>query len=198
MSVEQENNNKNNNKSNQEPDIWSLYLFALKSPVTREKYKTRLDKFFNFMGLEGEKVEEKSNNFIEKYNKEGSQWVFNSILKFMQFHLERVNRKEITGSTIQNYLKSIKPFCEIADIPVTWNKIRRGLPKGRTYADDRIPTIEEIRKILDYPDRRIKAIVYTMASSGIRLGAWDYLRWGHIRPIEKDGQVVGKNNCLCW
>ena len=74
----------------------------------------------------------------------------------MQFHLERVNLKEITGSTIQNYLKSIKLFCEMADIPVTWNKIRRGLPRGRTYADDRIPTIEEIRKILEYPDRRIK------------------------------------------
>jgi hypothetical protein len=29
-----------------------------------------------------------------------------------------------------------------------------------------------------------------MASSGIRLGAWDYLRWGDIEPIEKDGQLV--------
>jgi hypothetical protein len=29
-----------------------------------------------------------------------------------------------------------------------------------------------------------------MASSGIRLGAWDYLRWSHIRPIEKYGKVV--------
>jgi hypothetical protein len=32
-----------------------------------------------------------------------------------------------------------------------------------------------------------------MASSGIRLGAWDYLRWGHIRPIigkEHGGEVV--------
>ncbi len=29
-----------------------------------------------------------------------------------------------------------------------------------------------------------------MASSGIRLGAWDYLRVGHIRPIERDGNVV--------
>ncbi len=26
-----------------------------------------------------------------------------------------------------------------------------------------------------------------MTSSGIRLGAWDYLRWGNIRPIEKKG-----------
>ena len=29
-----------------------------------------------------------------------------------------------------------------------------------------------------------------MASSGIRLGAWDYLRWGNIKPIERDGKVV--------
>ncbi len=64
------------------------------------------------------------------------------------------------------------------------------MPKGKNYADDRIPTIEEIQKLLEYPDRRIKAIVYTMTSSGIRLGAWNYLKWGHIRPIEKDGEAV--------
>jgi hypothetical protein len=29
-----------------------------------------------------------------------------------------------------------------------------------------------------------------MAYSGIRLGAWDYLRVGHIRPIEREGKVV--------
>ena len=29
-----------------------------------------------------------------------------------------------------------------------------------------------------------------MTSSGIRLGAWDYLKCGHIRPIEKDGKIV--------
>jgi len=37
--------------------------------------------------------------------------------------------------------------------------------------------------IVEYPDRRIKSIIYTMASSGIRLGAWDYLRWKHVTPI---------------
>ncbi|MBA3750956.1 MAG: hypothetical protein H0X03_08740 [Nitrosopumilus sp.] len=139
--------------------------------------------FFNFIGIEGQTVEEKSIIFIDKSKIEGNQWVFNAILRFMQFHLDRVNRKEITGSTIQNYLKSIKLFCEMADIPITWKKIRRGLPRGKTYADDRIPTIEEIQKLLEYPDRRVKDIVYTLASSGIRLGAWDYLRWGYVRPI---------------
>jgi hypothetical protein len=105
-------------------------------------------------------------------------------------HLERVNRKEITGSTIQNYVKCIKLLTDVADIPISWKKITRGLPRGRNYADDRVPTIDEIRKILEYPDRRIKAIVYTMASSGIRLGAWDYLKWGHLTPIIQNNEVV--------
>jgi len=108
----------------------------------------------------------------------------------MQFQLDRANRKEITGSTVRNYLKSIKLFCEMADLSITWKKISRGLPRAKNYADDRIPSIDEIRRLLEYPDRRLKAIIYTMASSGIRLGAWDYLKWGHIRPIEKDGKVV--------
>jgi len=129
-------------------------------------------------------------SFIQKIKTEDNQWVFNNLLKFMRFHLERVNRKEITGATVRNYLKSIKLYCEMADIPISWKKITRGLPRGKNYADDRIPTIEEIQRLLEYPDRRIRAIIYTMTSSGIRLGDWDYLKWGHIRPIEKNGQIV--------
>jgi hypothetical protein len=45
------------------------------------------------------------------------------------------------------------------------------MPRARKFALDRIPTIEEIRRLCEYPDRRIKAIIYTMASSGIRVGA---------------------------
>ncbi len=32
-------------------------------------------------------------------------------------------------------------------------KITRGPPRGTSYADDRIPTIEEIQKLLGYLDR---------------------------------------------
>ena len=44
---------------------------------------------------------------------------------------------------------------------VNWKKIARGLPRARKFALDRVPTIEEIRKLCEYPDRRIKAIIYT-------------------------------------
>lgn len=78
----------------------------------------------------------------------------------------------------------------MANFQIAWKKITRGLPKAKNYSDDRIPTIEEIKKLLEYPDRRLKSIIYTMASSGIRLGAWEFLKWGHIRPIEKGAEVV--------
>jgi hypothetical protein len=119
-------------------DTWSLYLYAMKSPVTREKYQRRLEKFFDFLNMEGETIEGKSISFVNRARFEGDQWVFNNVLKFMQFQLDRVNRKEITGSTVRNYLKSIKLFCEMADLSIPWKKISRGLPRAKNYADDRI------------------------------------------------------------
>ena len=70
------------------------------------------------------------------------------------------------------------------------NELTKGLPKARRYAEDRAPTIDEIRKIVEYPDRRIKAIVYTMCSAGIRLGTWDTLQWKHVVPLERNGKII--------
>ncbi len=78
----------------------------------------------------------------------------------------------------------------MADVSIAWEKITRGLPRARRYADDRAPSIEEIKKICKYPDRRIKPIVYTMVSSGICVGAWDYLHWRDIQPVERDGEII--------
>ena len=77
------------------------------------------------------------------------------------------------------------------DLSLSWKRIRRGLPRGRKAANDRAPTIEEIQKLVEYPDRRIKPIIYTMASSGIRVGAWDYLQWKHVTPITNGlGEII--------
>jgi len=61
----------------------------------------------------------------------------------------------------------------------------------REAANDRDPTIEEIQKLVEYPDRRIKPIVYTMASCGIRIGAFDHLKWKRIIPIpDEKGEIM--------
>ena len=77
------------------------------------------------------------------------------------------------------------------DLDLRWKKVRLGLPKSRDSANDRAPPIEEIKKLVEYPDRRIKVIASVMISSGIRLGAWDYLRWKNVMPIfDEKGDVI--------
>jgi hypothetical protein len=80
------------------------------------------------------------------------------------------------------------------DLSLNWDKIRRGMPRGKVVANDRAPTIDEIQKLIKYPDRRIKPIVFAMVSSGIRIGAWEYLQWRHVTPIknEKDEIIAAK------
>jgi len=46
----------------EELDPWPLFIFAMKAPMTRDRYKTRVAKFFDFIGLdkEGYTVEEEA------------------------------------------------------------------------------------------------------------------------------------------
>jgi hypothetical protein len=78
-----------------------------------------------------------------------------------------VNRKEITGATIRNYIKSNKLVCEMADISIPWQKITRSLLQEGDMQTIKSPPIGDIRMISEYPDRRIKAIVCTITSTGI-------------------------------
>ncbi len=134
------------------------------------------------MGIEGLNLQEKLYNLYEK-SKSDIEWLQDSLIDFIVFQKERVSRGEITESTIPNYYKPVKLFCDMNNIIITWKLVTRGMPSGNHAADDRAPTIDEITQILKYPDVRIKPIILTMMSSGIRIGAWNCLQWKHIVPI---------------
>jgi integrase len=172
-----------------ELDPYLLFINSIRSEQTKRKYQGRLNTFFDFIALPNVSQAERCKVFIDK-SKENPNYPLNCSFKFIMHLKERMDRKEIVVSTINNYLKPIKLLCKINDIPVKWEKITMGLPKERKYAEDRAPTIDEIQKLIEYPDRRIKAIILTMSSSGIRVGAWDDLKWKHIKPIEQGGNIV--------
>jgi hypothetical protein len=79
-------------------DPWSLYLYAMKSPITKLKYQKRLSSFFEYIGLPGI-IEEQARLFAQMGSQD-SNWAFNSILKFIKHQLERVTRKEIRPGTL--------------------------------------------------------------------------------------------------
>ena len=77
-----------------------------------------------------------------------------NLLRFLDFHKERVRRKELAAGTVKNYYTAVKLFCEMNDVSLNWKKISRGLPRVKKSSNDRAPTLEELRKLVDYPDRR--------------------------------------------
>jgi len=160
-----------------------LFLEAIESPATRSTYERWLATFLEHVGMDVDA-------FVEKA-KAQPKWAEETIMNYLLKQKERVLAKEIEANTVRNMKKPIRLLLEMNDVSgVNWKKISRVLPSARRYALDRAPTIEELRLLLSNVDLRSQAILLTMVSSGIRMGAWDYLDWGHVKPLERDGEVV--------
>jgi integrase len=170
-------------------DPMAVFLYAVKSPESKRQYPRRFKMFLDFLGFDGS-LKEQAKEFLRNA-KQDPEWVQNSLIQFVSYHNDRAKRGEISVSTIPNYYRATKLFCEMNDIVLGWKKIARGMARVRKAANDRAPTLEEIQRLIEYPDRRIKPIVYTTVSSGIRIGAWDYLQWKHVLPmINAEGEIV--------
>ena len=169
---------------------YAVFKYSIRTEITRKYYERRIRTFFDHIEFsKGLTIEDRCNLFAKKATG-NDNWASIQVITFLQYQKQRVDKNEITAATLSNFVKSIKLFCEMCDIHIHWKKITRGLPRPRMTANDRAPTVEELRRLIGYPDRRIRPIIYTMASSGIRLGAWDYLRWKHITPLtNKTGEL---------
>jgi hypothetical protein len=165
-----------------------------RSKSTRRQYPKWLKQFFDHIKLEGSDLEQQGQAFLDK-SRHDAGWANDVILEYVDFHRERVEQKVIAANTLRTFLRPVKTFTDahddVGDL-IKWKRISKAMPRAKGYSNDRIPTVDELRRLVEYPDRRIKAIVYTMCSSGIRIGAWDYLKWGHVTPIhnEKTGEVI--------
>jgi integrase len=158
------------------------FTYALKSKDAKRQYPSLLNRFLCFLNLEGD-LEQKCEQLLELAKNNPSLFQSN-LIRYCNEQKRRIEQEEISEGTMRNYVKAIKLFCEMNEINVFWKKISKGLPVAVQASDDRPPTVEEILDLIkDYPDRRLKVIVLIMVSSGIRIGAWNYLQWKHIEPI---------------
>jgi hypothetical protein len=183
----------NYDKEERDSKPMSNFLFALKSPESKRQYPRRLKMFFEFEFDKTLSLEAQASLFLKQASKgkNGIQWATQYFIRFLNYQKDRAQKGEISESTIPNYYKAAKLFCVMNDLIVNWQKIGKGVPYEKKAADDRPPSLEEILKLLEYPDTRIKPIILTMISSGIRLGAFDFLRWKHIKPIKDDnGKII--------
>jgi hypothetical protein len=206
------NNNHNNNSSKtmRRATPFAFALMSVRSPYTKEHYKGKLQEFFGFVGLPGDSLDEQGSAFLAQAKAENNNnsnsistsggtsgtsnsnndyWAEDTILSFLDHQKQRVEKGELAASTLQTFYAPIRAFCAVhqRDLPfIDWKGISKTLPESPTYSNDRAPTREEIQKVIQYPNRMMKPLILVMCSSGIRVGAWDYLKWKHVIPMYND------------
>jgi hypothetical protein len=74
-------------------------------------------------------LEEKSLVFYHQAL-ENPKWLSFQLIRFLQFQKERVSKGEIVESTISNYFKAIRLFCEMNEIDVNWKIIKKVCLQG--------------------------------------------------------------------
>jgi hypothetical protein len=85
-------------------DPYSMFIFAMNSHVTQRKYTGRFTRFLDFIGLKQGTVQERCETFIN-IARNDNKWALNNIIRFLQAQKDRVEKKEITGATLNNYVK---------------------------------------------------------------------------------------------
>jgi|GEM_PF-4842874 len=64
------------------------------------------------------------------------------------------------------------------------------MPRARKVGSDRAPTIDEIRRMVDNADIRMKRTIVLATSPGIHLGAILTLKRTDVEPVARQGKAL--------
>ena len=93
-------------------DPYTLFVYGIRSPYTKESYLRRLRGFFDAINLDKDvSFEIRFNSFIYK-GRSDSSWAFNNIIRFLHYQKERVENKEIAAGTLHNLSRHSKRFAK--------------------------------------------------------------------------------------
>ena len=135
-----------------------LFLQSCRSEHTKEQYAFLIQKWFEFAGnVPNEKVQDKIIEYIIHLKKQGMSY-----------------------PSVSAYIVPVKTYYQINDITLNVKKIGRFMPEHRKVKTDRAYTHEEISKLLEIADERLRVLILLLASSGIRIGAVPFIRLGNL------------------
>jgi hypothetical protein len=155
-----------------------IFRESVKSDQTWRQYERNLIRFFKSLRRLG--FETDADAFLDKARADPI-WAEARIIDYIVEQKQRTRNSEIAAGTPTNLRKPVRLFLEMNDLSMNWLKINKTLPQMQRFANDRSPTVEEIRKIVQCPDMGVEIITLVARSSGIRVGVWDYIKLGHVK-----------------
>jgi integrase len=150
--------------------VYSNFVNSINSESTRQVYEFSLTRFLNCCNLD-----------LDSFLKLSQQEISNLIINYL------VNKKISRQYKIVIF-SAIKHACEMNDVILNWKKLKKFIKSEKTdngiNGKDRGYTHEEIQKILEFSDQRLKTAFLVLASTGMRIGAIPSIRIGDIEKIE--------------
>jgi integrase len=146
------------------------FVNSINSDVTRKNYEYCLSKFLKNCNLD-----------------------LDSLLRLPQLDLSNLIIKYLVSQRISSQYKTvimatIKHACEMNDVILNWKKLKKFIKSEKTDNEingkDRGYTHQEIQKILEFSDQRLKTAFLVLASTGIRIGALQTIRVGDLEKID--------------
>jgi integrase len=159
----------------------SPFYAAFKSEETKENYAIKLRQFLRYIDLSCDEFVELARKDPEKAEKEISRYL--------------IARKEegVSGSTVSMTRDALKLLLTMNRVKtIDWDIINKMLPSVKRHANDRPPTVEEIRRLLVHADLKLKCAILLLLSSGMRNGALDFLKWGDIEEVRHKDYTFAK------
>jgi integrase len=135
---------------------------------TRESYKYAL-KDFEFCKL-------KDYADLLRYSDDER---YNAIQDFIQY---QVQDRNLSFSTVNISNSAIKLFFGVNGKEIrNWKELSRQKGKRKRVIKDRIYTLDELKRLLEYADIREKVIILTLLTTGMRITALAEMRIGDIK-----------------
>lgn len=155
-------------------DAERLFINSIKSKETKRAYLIYLRKYVEFVHCSS------INDLIVEFK--DSKDIERRIIDF----IIQMKEEGRNFQSIRNYLTPIISFYKINDIMLNSKKINKFMPSKTRIKKNRGYSHEEIQKLLDIADERMRAVILILVSSGSRIGGIPTL---HVRDIEKSGEV---------
>lgn len=166
-----------------EGDAWENFLRGFRAGSTRESYAKKLRLFLEWASLDPDALLGLMRGDPRRLEQ--------TLLDYGDY----LREKGLSGSTIRQVIQAVKHFAVMNDVEegsIHWVKISKMVPKVRKIGLDRAPTKDEIRKLLEHADIRMRALILLLSSSGIRIGSVEHLRWRHLQEVVHDGKRFAK------
>src|SRR5688572_6176871 len=157
-------------------EAYSNFVNSINSDQTRQVYEYTLNQFLNHCQLD-------LDSFLILSQQEMSDYIINYLVN-----------KKISKQYKTVILSAIKHACEMNDILLNWKRIKKFIKSEKTEnsinGKDRGYYHEEIQKILEFSDQRLKTAFLILASSGCRVGALQSIRIGDLERINNLYRII--------